>query len=66
MDKINGVMIKDLADVETALKSPKKGIHTIQVQEFPHLIHVDAAAMERDNTALLGGAFRVGALQRLQ
>ncbi len=64
--KVNGVSIKDLADIDLALKSPKDGIHTIEFEDFPHTIHLDAISVERDNISLLGGAYRIGSLKRIE
>jgi hypothetical protein len=42
------------------------GVHTIRLGEFPHLIHIDALAMERDNMAIITGGYRVGSLKRIE
>jgi S1-C subfamily serine protease len=66
VNKINGVAINDLKDLDAAFKSPKDGIHIIELDDFPHLLHLDAAAAERDNFSLLNGAYRLGSLKRLE
>ncbi len=65
VNEVNDVLIKDLNDLDTALKNPVNGIHIIKLNEFPHLMHIDAVAMERDNMAIMTGGYRVGALKRL-
>jgi S1-C subfamily serine protease len=65
VSEVNGKAILDLHDLDAALKSPVNGIHTIRVNEFPHLIHLDALAVERDNLALMSGGFRVTSLKRI-
>ncbi len=62
---VNGRKITELADVATALKEPKDGLHIIKLREFPYILHLDALRVERDNMQLLSGAFRVSELQRL-
>lgn len=64
--EVNGVKITELADVATALKSPKDGLHTIQLREFPYTLYLDAQKVERDNAQLTNGTFRVGSLIRLE
>lgn len=65
VDEVNGVLIKDLVALDEALKKPVNGIHTIKLKEFPHLLHIDALAMERDNMAIMTSGYRVGALKKL-
>lgn len=66
VEEVNGVVITDLAKLDEALKKPVEGVHVIRLGEFPHLIHVDAVAMERDNMAIITGGYRVGALKRIE
>lgn len=66
VDKINGVAINDLKDLDAAFKTPKDGIHIIELKDYPHILHLDAAAAERDNLRLLDGAYRLGSLKRLE
>lgn len=63
--EVNGQKITEIADVATALKTPKDGLHVLKLKEFPYLLHLDALRVERDNLQLLNGAFRVGELSRL-
>lgn len=65
VEEVNGTVIKDLTDLETALKNPVEGVHTIKLGEFPHLLHIDAIAMERDNIAIMTGGYRVSQLKRI-
>ena len=66
VDEVNGIVIKDLHDLDAALKKPVNGLHTLKLNEFPHLMHIDAVAMERDNMAIMTGGYRVGALKKLE
>ncbi len=66
VQEINGVKITELADVATALKTPKDGLHIVKLREFPFILHLDAVKVERDNLQLLNGMFRVGELSRLE
>ena len=63
--EVNGRKMTELADVATALKEPKDGLHIIKLREFSYILHLDALRVERDNMQLLSGAFRVSELQRL-
>jgi S1-C subfamily serine protease len=64
--EVNGKKITELADVAAALKEPKDGLHILKLREFPHILHLDALRVERDNMQLLNGAFRVSELSRLE
>jgi hypothetical protein len=66
VEEVNGVAITDLTTLDEALKKPVNGVHTIRLGEFPHLIHIDAVAMERDNMAIITGGYRVGSLKRIE
>jgi hypothetical protein len=66
VEEVNGVLITDLTTLDEALKKPVDGVHVIKLGEFPHLMHVDAVAMERDNMAIMTGGYRVGALKRIE
>jgi S1-C subfamily serine protease len=66
VEEVNGVMVTDLTSLDEALKKPVDGVHTIKLGEFPHLMHIDAVAMERDNMAIMTGGYRVGALKRIE
>jgi S1-C subfamily serine protease len=66
VEEVNGVVITDLGALDEALKKPVNGVHTIRLGEFPHLMHIDAVAMERDNMAIMTGGYRVGALKRIE
>lgn len=62
---VNGVKITEIKDLAEAFTKPKDGIHTVELREFPFLIHLDAASAERDNLQLMNGMFRIGSLKRL-
>ena len=64
--QVNGRKINDLRDLDEAFKNPKDGIHVVELDDFPNLIHLDAIAAERDNLRLVGGAYRVGSLKRIE
>ena len=64
--KVNGQEINDLADLDKAFESPVDGIDTVELEDMPKKIYVDADAVKRDNTALLRGAYRIGALKRIE
>ncbi len=66
VEEVNGRVITDLTVLDEAFKAPVNGIHTIKLGEFPHLMHIDAVAMERDNMAIMTGGYRVGALKRIE
>ena len=66
VEEVNGVVITDLGSLDEAFKKPVNGIHTIKLGEFPHVMHIDAVAMERDNMAIMTGGYRVGALKRIE
>lgn len=66
VNKVNGKAIKDLDDIAEAFKNSKDGVHVIELNEFPHVLYLDAFNAERDNMSLLGGAYRIGSLKRLE
>ena len=66
VNKVNGKAIKDLNDLADAFKSAKDTVHVIELNDFPHLLYLDTFNAERDNMRLLGGAYRIGSLKRLE
>ncbi len=64
--KVNGKAINDLNDLAEAFKSAKDSWHVIELDEFPHILHIDTFNAERDNMRLLSGAYRIGSLKRLE
>ena len=64
--QVNGRKINDLRDLDEAFKNSKDGIHVIELDDFPNLLHLDAISAERDNLRLVGGAYRVGSLKRIE
>lgn len=66
VNKVNGKAIHDLNDLETAFKSAKDTTHVIELDDFPHILYLDTFSAERDNMRLLGGAYRIGSLKRLE
>lgn len=66
VDKVNGKAINDLKDLDQAFKEPEDGIQIIELADFPKLLHLDAITVERDNLKLIGGAYRIGSLKRLE
>lgn len=66
VEEVNGKKITEIADVATALKEPKDGLHIVKLREFPYILHLDALKVEKDNLQLLNGMFRVSELNRLE
>lgn len=66
VNQVNGKKINDLNDLAEAFKQPKDGIHTIELADFPKILHLDAISAERDNLKLIGGAYRIGSLKRIE
>ncbi|MFZ4766092.1 MAG: PDZ domain-containing protein, partial [Roseimicrobium sp.] len=64
--KVNGRDIKDLAEVAEAFKEPKDGLHTVEFEEFPKIIYLDALTAESDNLKLLNGDYRISSLKRIE
>jgi S1-C subfamily serine protease len=63
--KINGVELKSLADVETALKNPADGFHKIEFSENPRVIYLDAKQVEDGEPALMQN-YGLPAIKRLE
>ena len=66
INKINGKPILQLADAVEAFKSPNDGVHTIELNDFPRFLYLDAAQSDKDNAAMRAGAFRIGKLSRIE
>jgi S1-C subfamily serine protease len=66
VNKVNGKAINDLNDLADAFKNAKDGVHVIELNDFPHILYLDSFNAERDNMRLLGGAYRIGSLKRLE
>ena len=66
INKVNGKAINDLNDLAEAFKNAKDTWHVIELDEFPHVLYLDTFNAERDNMRLLGGAYRIGSLKRLE
>lgn len=66
VNKVNGKPINELADLADAFKSAKDTWHVIELDDFPHILYLDTFNAERDNMKLLGGAYRIGSLKRLE
>ncbi|MGK0187377.1 MAG: S1-C subfamily serine protease [Verrucomicrobiales bacterium] len=65
LTKINGRDILSIADVDAAVKEPADGLHKIEFTDFPHLIFLDSAMAEIDNTQTLPNRYRITELKRL-
>ena len=65
VNKVNGKAVNDLNDLAEAFKQPKDNLHVIELNDFPHILYLDSFNAERDNMRLLGGAYRIGSLKRL-
>lgn len=66
VDEVNGVKITRIQDLAAAFEKPRDGLHVIKLDEFPFILHLDAASVERDNQQLSRGMFRIGSLSRLE
>ena len=66
VNQVNGKKINDLHDLDEAFKQPKDGIHVIELADFPKVLYLDAISAERDNLKLVGGAYRIGSLKRIE
>lgn len=66
VNQVNGKKINDLRDLDEAFKQPKDGIHVIELADFPKVLYLDAISAERDNLKLVGGAYRIGSLKRIE
>lgn len=64
--KVNGRDINDLSDLDKAFKDPVNGLHTIEFEDFPKIIYIDALTAESDNLKLLNGQYRVTSLKRIE
>lgn len=65
VQKVNGVAIKDLKDLQIALNSSVGGLQRIELDESPHMMFLDTAQAEKDNLELLNGRYRINPLSRL-
>ena len=63
---VNGKEINELADLDKAFHQPVDGIDTVELEDMPKKLYLDSASVERDNQALLKGAYRIGALKRIE
>lgn len=63
---VNGQKIKHIKDLDEALKSPTDDVHSIEFDEFPYRIYVDAKLAEYENTQLLPNQYRINLLKRLE
>ncbi len=66
VNQVNGKKINDLNDLAEAFKEPKEGTHIVELADFPKILHLDAISAERDNLKLIGGAYRIGSLKRIE
>ena len=66
VNKVNGRFVADLNDLDAAFAGNKGPTHVIELDDFPRVLYLDAAAAERDNTSLKGGAYRIPSLKRLE
>lgn len=66
VSKVNGKDINDLADLDKAFKEPQNLLHTIELEDVPKLLYLDALTAESDNLKLQEGAYRVGLLKRIE
>ena len=64
--KVNDKVINDIKDLAEAFKSPIEGVHKIEFDDHPKLIHMDAEQVEADNKEFLPARYRINKLQRLE
>lgn len=64
--KVNDKPVNDIKDLAASLNSPIEGVHKIEFNDFPKLIHLDAAQAEQDNKEFLPARYRINKLQRLE
>jgi S1-C subfamily serine protease len=66
VNKVNGQTVGNLKDLDAAFKNLQGSTHLIELDDFPHVLHLDAAAAEQDNQRMQGGAYRISSLKRLE
>ena len=66
IEKVNGRPINDIKDLAAAFEHPTDGLHTIEIDEVPYTLYVDAALAAEDNQRLLPQRYRITQLQRLE
>jgi PDZ domain len=66
VERVNNQALKDLNDLQNALKSPIAGVHKIEFDESPRTIFLDALQAEKDNLELTQGNYRIGQLVRIE
>lgn len=72
--RVNGIAIHKIEDLARALEQPVRqlhdqpvdDLHIIEFTDFPYIIHVDAAAAERDNAAIIQGTYRIPETSRMR
>ncbi|MGI8603955.1 MAG: PDZ domain-containing protein [Verrucomicrobiales bacterium] len=64
--RVNGIDIKDIKDLDAALKTPIEGIHKVEIDDSPYTLYLDASLAEQDNTSLLPQRYRIRDLKRLE
>ncbi len=64
--KVNGQAINDLADLDKAFKEAKEPVHTIEFEEFPKILYLDAVVAESDNLKLMATYYRNTPLKRIE
>lgn len=65
LTRINDHPILSIADVDAAVKKPGVEVHKIEFSDFPHVIYLDAAMAEMDNTQTMPMRYRITDLKRL-
>ena len=66
IEKVNGQVINDIKDLSDALTRPVDGLHTIEIDEVPYTLYIDAALAAGDNQTLLPQRYRITELQKLE
>jgi hypothetical protein len=66
VERVNGRQINDISDLDAAFADvPENGVHTIEFDDYPHLIFLDHAAATADNDQTLPERYRILQLKRL-
>lgn len=66
LKRANGRDIRQIEDLVEALEHPEDGLHVFEFGDYPYLVHVDAAAAERDNQQVITDYYRIPALSRMR
>lgn len=63
--KANGEAVKDLNDLSKALEKPRDGVQTIELDDYPNFIHLDAELAKQEDEGEIRQKFRIPKLSQL-